>query len=462
MAENQESVMAEQYGYAARAKVLVFDRFGKDPKAFVHTYGCQQNVSDSEVLKGWLAEMGFSFCDTTDEADFVLFNTCAVREHAEDRVFGNVGAVKKHKKERPDSILAMCGCMTQQPHVADRIRRSYPYVDLLFGTRLRHRFPEFVYRILAGERRVFELGGEDVVYEGAPIRRDGTFKAWLPIMQGCNNFCTYCVVPHVRGRERSREPEDVLAEARELISGGAKEIMLLGQNVNSYGKGNACEMDFADLLRAVNDLPGDFRIRFMTSHPRDCTEKLLYTMRDCEKVCKNLHLPVQSGSDRVLKEMNRHYDTKRYLYLVDKARELMPNLALTTDLIVGFPTETAEDFEETLRLVERVKYRALFTFIFSPRKGTPAAEMEDPTPAAEKSARFAKLLRLQEEIADKATDELLGKEVTVLVEEEHGGKVSGKDEAGLTVTFDGTAADIGTFCRVKLTEVKPLLIGARI
>ena len=454
-----EQVIAEQYRFADKVKPLINARYDHKPLAFIHTYGCQQNVSDSEKLKGWLEYIGFDFCDQPDNADLVLFNTCAVREHAEARVFGNIGALKKFEKARPNMLICLCGCMPQQNEVSEKVKKSYPYVDIVFGTGLRHKFPELLYKKLIMDKRVFDNTLDAKIYEGVPVKRDGTFKTWLPIMQGCNNFCTYCVVPYVRGREHSRTPEAVIAEAKELIASGTKEIMLLGQNVNSYGKGEAQGTDFADLLKMVNDLEGDFRIRFMTSHPRDCTEKLLETMRDCQKVCKCLHLPVQSGSDRVLKEMNRHYDTAHYLSLIDKARELMPDIEFTSDIIVGFPGETKEDFEKTLELVKKVKYRALFTFIFSPRRNTPAEKMPDPIPKEEKSAWFTELLRVQEKIAKAHEKTLVGKTVRVLCEEENGGIVSGKDEAGANVSFVGTADMIGNFCDVVIEDVSSGIMG---
>ena len=444
----REDIIKEQYGFAEQVKKLTAAHFGHTPKAFIHTYGCQQNVSDSEVLGGWCREMGFAFTDTAEDADLILFNTCAVREHAEDRVFGNVGALKKLKKGKPSLIIALCGCMVQQEHIAQRVKKSFPYVDILFGTKQRHRFPELVYRHITENRRIFETGGEDKVFEGAPVRREGSIKAWLPIMQGCNNFCTYCIVPYVRGRERSRTPEAVLAEARELVASGVKEIMLLGQNVNSYGKAEGFDCDFADLLEAVNDIPGDFRIRFMTSHPKDCTDKLLMTMARCEKVCKSLHLPVQSGSDRVLLEMNRHYGRQKYLSLIKRARELMPDIAITSDIIVGFPTETEQDFRDTLSLVEQVRYRALFTFIFSKRNGTPAAEMDDQTPDEEKSRRFSELLALQDGISRENAEALIGKRARVLCEEYADGIVSGRDGAGINVSFRGEKELVGQFADI--------------
>lgn len=452
----------EQLGFAERVKNLISKRYTKPPLAFVHTYGCQQNVSDSEKIKGLLVTMGYEMTDSSDDADFVLFNTCAVREHAEDRVFGNVGQLKHNKRKKPGMIIALCGCMTQQPTVAQKIKRSYPYVDILFGTHVRHRLPEFVYRHLAYGERIFENSdsSNDIV-EGLPIVRDGTFKAWLPIMHGCNNFCTYCIVPYVRGRECSREPEAVIEEAKGLIASGVKEIMLLGQNVNSYGKGAAHGINFAKLLRMVNDLEGDFRIRFMTSHPKDCTEELLHTMAECDKVCKNLHLPVQAGSDEILKRMNRHYNSQEYLMLVKTAREIMPDIQLSSDIIVGFPGETYEDFKCTLDLIEQVGYYSLFTFIYSARVGTPAAEMPDEIDRKEKSRWFTELLEKQEQISQKINESLVGKTFKVLCEEKgrEDGHIAGRTEGNAVIDFCGDDSLIGTFTSVKIIEFDGVLKG---
>ena len=320
------------------------------------------------------------------------YNTCAVREHAEAKVFGNVGALKKLKKSNPNLVIALCGCMVQQERVAEKFRQSYPYVDLLFGTHVLHRLPQMLYEVLSTHKRVFcrpEEPGN--IAEGVPVKREGGVKAFLPVMYGCNNFCTYCIVPYVRGRERSRAPEDILREARELVNAGARDITLLGQNVNSYGLGEAHGVDFAALLRRINAIEGDFRIRFMTSHPKDCTHELLDAMAECEKVAKHLHLPFQSGSDRVLRAMNRHYTRGEYLSLIRYAREKMPGLSITSDVIVGFPGETYEEFRETLSLIREVGFTSLFTFIFSPRPGTPAAQMEDPVPREEKNRWFQEM-----------------------------------------------------------------------
>lgn len=461
---NEKQVELErQFGFCRRVREILNERYGYKPLAFVHTYGCQQNVSDSEHLKGYLELMGYGFTEDLNEADLVLYNTCAVREHAQTRVFGNVGVLKANKRQRPNMLICMCGCMAQQKAVSDRIRKSYPYVDILFGTQVRHKFPEFVYRKLTLGKRVFENPQDDSgIYEGIPVHRDGTFKKWLPIMQGCNNFCTYCIVPYVRGREYSREPEEVLAEAKELIKSGVKEIMLLGQNVNSYGKNCRHKMTFAELLREINALEGDFRIRFMTSHPKDCSDELLVAMSECEKVERHLHLPVQCGSDRVLKAMNRHYDSVGYLKLIDRARELMPDIQFTSDIIVGFPGETEEDFKKTLELIKRVEYYSLFTFIFSPRPGTPAAEMPDPESKEDKSRRFSEMLAVQEDISAKINNALIGKKVRLLIEETEGDVLIGRSSENLVVRIKGSQDDLGKFKNAEITAFDGVLHGKEI
>ncbi len=369
------------------------------PKAFVHTYGCQGNVADSEHVKGMLIDMGYELCEDVNEADFILYNTCAIREHAEDRVFGNVGAIKKLKKEKPDLIIALCGCMMQQQHIADKIKNSYPFVSLVFGTHVTHKMPELIFRLLKNKKRVFCIEESDgVIAEGLPSFRDSGENAWLPIMYGCNNFCSYCIVPHVRGRERSREPEVILNEAKALVKEGYKLITLLGQNVNSYGKGCDFNVSFSELIRRIDSIEGDFKFDFMTSHPRDCSFELIDTLAQSKHFCGHLHLPVQSGNNRILNEMNRHYTRERYLELINYAKEKIPGVDITTDIIVGFPGETYEEFLDTVSLVKEVKYGSMFTFIYSARKGTPAAIMDDPYSKAEKTKWFMELLKVQEEI----------------------------------------------------------------
>jgi tRNA-2-methylthio-N6-dimethylallyladenosine synthase len=428
---------------------------GDVPIAYIHTYGCQQNVADGERIKGMLSVAGFEFSDKPDNADLILFNTCAVREHAEDRVFGNVGALKNLKRKYPQTMIALCGCMMEQKHIADRMYKSFPYVGLVFGTHVLHQFPELLYRALSTGKRVYSRGEDDaLVHEGIPIKRDGDIKGWLPIMYGCNNFCTYCIVPHVRGRERSREKDVILQEARDMITAGYKDITLLGQNVNSYGKNLESSVTFSELLKEIDDIDGDYWLRFMTSHPRDCTKELIDTIAQSKHISKHLHLPFQSGSDRILKLMNRHYDRKKYLEIVNYAKEKIPDLSLTSDIIVGFPGETYEDFKETLSLIKEVEFTSLFTFIYSPRVGTPAAEMDDPIPAEEKSKWFRELLDVQEEIASKRCASMVGTTQKVLVESEKGKNdiLNARTSGNIIVEINAPKDLIGTFQNVEITS----------
>lgn len=443
----------EQRGYAARVAQILAEREVVSPKAHIVTFGCQQNVSDSERIKGMLLLCGYTLTDDINSADFILFNTCAVRGHAEDRVYGNVGATKKLKQQNPNLLVAVCGCMAQQQQVADKFYKSYPYVDIVFGTQQHHRLPEFIYRRLTG-KRVYELTLDNAdIVEDVPISRDGTLKGWLPIMYGCNNFCTYCIVPYVRGRERSRDPREIIKEATEMVNSGFKEIMLLGQNVNSYGKGESHGVNFARLLRMINDIEGDFRIRFMTSHPKDCTVELLDAIRDCKKVERHIHLPFQSGSSKILKQMNRHYDREGYLSLIKAARERIPDVEFTSDIIVGFPGETYEDFCETLSLIKEVGFTSLFTFIYSPRENTPAASMPDPVSREEKGKWFTELLVAQDEISKQLNRELVGKTMRVLCEEETSdGLLCGKGEYYSSVSFEADKNLIGQFVTVRIEK----------
>lgn len=446
--------IARQQEYARLVRELLARRYGHPPAAFVHSFGCQQNQSDGEKLSGMLAEMGYGFTDSPGDADLVIYNTCAVRENAEDRVFGNVGALKKVKRARPGMLIGLCGCMMQQQAVADRIQKSYPYVDLVFGTHALHTLPELLFRRLSGERRQFSVEqGDGEIIEGLPLRRDGAIKANLPVMYGCDNFCTYCIVPYVRGRERSRNPEDVLREAREIVASGYREITLLGQNVNSYGKGLSDPVDFSGLLSRVDAVEGDFWLRFMTSHPKDCTKKLIDTIASSKKVCRHIHLPVQSGSDRVLAAMNRRYTAAHYLELIDYARGAIPGVTFSSDIIVGFPGETREDFEETLALVKRVRYNTLYTFLFSPRAGTKAASMDDPVPAEEKSRWFRELLDAESEIRGELQAGMVGRTVRVLAEGEGrsgGGWLTGRTESNDIVEFTGPREAVGRFVDVRI------------
>ena len=344
------------YTHDAQAAAVIASVYrDAPPLAYVHSFGCQQNVNDGEKIRGVLMDVGFGLCENVEQADLILFNTCAVREHAEQRVFGNVGALKKLKEKNPRLVIGVCGCMAQQQHIVDKLRKSYPYVDLVFGVDGIDRLPAMLAeRFRRGKRYLEDPHSRNAVVEELPIRRDSGFRAWLPIMYGCDNFCTYCIVPYVRGRERSREPGDILAEFKQLIEQGYKEITLLGQNVNSYGKGLANPIDFADLLNLLCEVPGDYQIRFMTSHPKDASHKLIDTIAAQPHLCKHIHLPVQSGSDRLLQQMNRHYTAQQYRVLIDYAREKIPGVTFSSDIIVGFPGETEEDFQKTLELVEDV------------------------------------------------------------------------------------------------------------
>ena len=436
----------------------LFDRLtagGVQPLALVDTYGCQQNEADSEKLRGYLREMGCGFTEDEFQADIIVVNTCAVREHAEMRVLGNVGALNHSKKARPGQIIAVCGCMVQQPHMAEKLKKSYPIVDLVFGPHELWRFPELLQTVMDRHKRIFAADKNDgAVAEGIPMARDGRVKAWLSVMYGCNNFCTYCVVPYVRGRERSRLPEEVIREAEALVQAGYKDITLLGQNVNSYGRDLGGGTDFSDLLRMVNDIPGKFRIRFMTSHPKDATEKLFRTMAECEKCAHHIHLPVQAGNDRVLREMNRGYTAAQYLEKVALARRYMPDLVLTTDIIVGFPGETDAEFEDTLRLVETVGYDAMFTFIYSPRVGTRAAEMPDPMSREDKQRNFDRLLETANAISAEKHAAYVGTVQEVLVDgpSREPGMLSGRTMNGRLVHLPGGEDLIGQFVKVKITD----------
>ena len=426
---------------------------GVTPTAYVETYGCQQNEADSEQLRGMLEAAGYGLTDSAEGADAVIFNTCAIREHAEQRVFGNVGALVHTKRRHPRQKIFLCGCMMGQPAVVERVKNSYPYVDAVFSTHHLWEFPSLLLRVLTGKKRVFSVeDSAGSIAEGIPVVRTNTLKAWVSIMYGCNNFCSYCIVPYVRGRERSRRPQDVLDECRALIAQGYKEITLLGQNVNSYGRDLDCGMDFADLLAAVAELDGEFRLRFMTSHPKDASRKLFDTIAKYDKICKQFHLPFQSGNDRVLHAMNRRYTAAQYLELVDYGRSLMPELVLTSDVIVGFPGETEAEFEDTLKLIERVRYDALFTFIFSPRAGTPAASMDDPTPRAEKNQRFDRLCALQNRISEEKHHEYVGKTLRVLVDGRDGDKLTARTDGGRLVRLDGGDELIGQFLNVTVTD----------
>ena len=445
------------------AAELVRAAYDTPPLAFVHSYGCQQNVNDGERIKGVLVDIGYGLCDKPEDADLILFNTCAVREHAEQRVFGNVGALKGLKEKKRGLMIGLCGCMANQKHVVEKLRKSYPYVDLVFGVDGIDTLPQLIAQKLQKHKRVLmEPAQRPVIVENIPIRRESEFRAWLPIMYGCDNFCTYCIVPYVRGREKSRKPGDILAEFRGLVEAGYKEITLLGQNVNSYGKGLEEQVDFADLLNLLCAVPGDYQIRFMTSHPKDASRKLIDTIAAQDHLCKHIHLPVQSGSDRILKEMNRHYTVAQYMDLVNYAKEKIPGVTFSSDIIVGFPGETEEDFQATLDLIQQVKYMQLFTFIYSKRTGTIAAKLPDPATHAEKAARMDRLLKLQDSIAFPMIAAMAGQTVKVLVEAagRTPGTLNGRLDNNLVVEFPAEESLIGQYANVRLTGSRAaLLVG---
>lgn len=429
-----------------------WEKQGKTPVAFVDTYGCQQNEADSEQIRGMLERCGYGFTDTAEGADLIVINTCAIREHAAQRVFGNVGALVHTKRRHPGQKLFICGCMMGKPEISERMKNSYRHVDGIFSPHHLWQLPEHLYRVLIRHRKVYAVeDSAGAIAEGLPVERTNKIKAWVSIMYGCNNFCSYCIVPYVRGRERSRRPEDVLAECRGLIAEGYKDLTLLGQNVNSYGKDLGLGVDFADLLAQVAELPGEFSVRFMTSHPKDASRKLFDVMASHEKIARQFHLPFQSGSDRILKAMNRHYDSAQYRALIAYGREKMPDIVFTSDVIVGFPGETEAEFEDTLKLVEEVRYDALFTFIYSPRPGTPAAKLPDPTPKEEKNARFDRLLQLQNRISEEKHRAYIGKTVRVLVDGRDGELLTARTDGGRLVRFPGADCLIGRFTKVTVT-----------
>ena len=436
---------------------------GEAPLAFVDTYGCQQNEADSERIRGYLRQMGYDFTTDEEQARIIVLNTCAIREHAEQRVLGNLGALVHVKRRNPEQIICLCGCMAQEAHVAEKVRQSFRHVDLVFGPHVLWKFPEYIHTLLTQRGRIFSNADDPgSIAEGIPVVRQDKVKAWVSIMYGCNNFCSYCIVPYVRGRERSREPAAILAEFRQLVEQGYKEITLLGQNVNSYGKGLEHPIDFADLLNLLCEVPGDYQIRFMTSHPKDASRKLIDTIAAQEHLCKHIHLPVQSGSDRLLKEMNRHYNVAQYMDLIRYAKEKIPGVTFSSDIIVGFPGETEEDFAATLDLIREVGYMQLFTFIYSKRAGTPAAKLPDPTTHAEKAARMDRLLKTQEEFAFAATAAMAGRTVRVLVEAagRNEGTVNGRLDNNLVVEFKAPESLIGQWADVHITGSRAaLLVG---
>ena len=449
-----QEALEEQRDYCRRVRAFSLDA-PETPLAFVDTYGCQQNEADSERIRGLLQEMGYDFTEDEAEADVIVINTCAVREHAEMRVLGNVGALTHTKRRKPEQVICLCGCAMQEPHMAEKIKRSFRHVDLVFGPHVLWKFPQFLFEVLTRKKRIFSTEPSDGnIAEGLPVVRQGKLKAWVSIMYGCNNFCSYCIVPYVRGRERSRDPQRIVDEVRQLVAEGYKDITLLGQNVNSYGKDLGLDMDFADLLKACNDIPGEFLLRFMTSHPKDATQKLFETMAACEKVAPSLHLPVQAGNDRVLKVMNRKYTSGQYLDKIRALKALIPDIVLTSDIIVGFPGETTEEFEDTLKLIEEVGYDSLFTFIYSRREGTPAAKMPDVLTKEQISANFQRLVARQNEISAQKHAAYVGKTVRVLVDGRNtDGKhtLTARTDGGRLVHLDGDGSLIGGFYQCRIT-----------
>ncbi len=450
-----EKDIARQRDFCARVRDI--NRAApSQPLAFVDTFGCQQNEADSERLRGWLDEMGYVFTQNAQAADLIAINTCAVRENAELRVLGNVGALVHAKRKNPNQIICLCGCMVQQPHMSEKIRKSYRHVDLVFGPHALWRFPELIARLLHRRGRIFEIGDEPgSIAEGMPIVRQGGVRAWVSIMYGCNNFCSYCVVPHVRGRERSRHPAAIFDEVRHLARSGCREITLLGQNVNSYGKDLGLDIDFSTLLKMLNSIEGDFLIRFMTSHPKDASPRLFDVMASCAKIAPHLHLPFQAGSDRVLAAMNRGYTKAGYLALVDSLRQRIPDIVLTSDVIVGFPGETADDFEDTLDLLRQVQFDSLFTFIYSPREGTPAAAIYDPIPKEEKSKNFQRLLDIQNEISARKQAAYVGRTLRCLIEglsDDPRNNLDARTAGGRLVHLTGSPELVGRYVKVRIVS----------
>ncbi len=426
------------------------------PLALVDTFGCQQNVADSQHIMGMLEAMGFGFTDDPAQAAVVVLNTCAIRDHAEKRVYGTLGALTHTKKADPEQIICLCGCMAQRPEVAEKVRQSYRHVDLVFGPQALWKFPELLYNVYTQRRRVFSVEDEHgAIAEGMPVVREGRTRAWVSIMYGCNNFCSYCIVPYVRGRERSRDPEQIISEVRQLVADGFKEITLLGQNVNSYGKDLGTGYDFADLLSALDEIDGDYLLRFMSSQPKDATYKLFDTMARSRHVARQLHLPVQSGCDRVLRAMNRPYDRAKYLDLISYARKVMPELVLTSDVIIGFPGETEAEAMETVSLVEQVRFDALFTFIFSPRPGTPAAKMDDPVSREEKQRWFDRLCQTQNRISEELHAAYVGRTLRCLVDGESGDArwpLTARTAGGRLVHLAGDKSAVGDYHDVHITD----------
>jgi len=434
------------------------------PLCFVQTFGCQQNEADSERIAGLACLMGYKLTDDPARARLILVNTCAVREHAEKKALSIIGQYKHLKDADPSVLIGVGGCMVTQQHRADQLKNSYPYVSFVFDTGSIHTLPSLVAGALAGQKRRFVIGESTGIAEGIPTARAVSYKAWLSVMYGCNNFCTYCIVPYTRGRERSRTPAAILDEARQLIAGGAKDITLLGQNVNSYGK-DLTDADFPSLLRSIARLEGDFRVRFMTSHPKDASDALIQAMAEEEKIVKHFHLPVQSGSDAVLARMNRRYTSEKYLGITERLKAAIPDISITSDIIVGFPGETEADFEATMEMLRRVEYDMIFSFIYSPRKGTPAAEMPGQIPHEVSTARFERMLALANEISLKRNQRFIGRTVRVLAEEvsrNDPGKITGRGDSPRPIHFTAAPSLIGQFVNVKITGADTFSLNAEL
>ena len=455
--EAPETEPERQLYFCERVREIVKERYGGEATFHIETYGCQMNAKDSEKLAGLLLQAGFREAET-ENADFVLYNTCTVRENANQKVYGHLGYVHSLKNKRPSMLVGICGCMMQEAEEVEKIKKSYRFVDIIFGTHNIFKLAELLFdRLTTGHMEVDVWEGTTEVVEDLPAERKYPFKSGVNIMFGCNNFCSYCIVPYVRGRERSREPEDIAAEIRRLAADGVVEVMLLGQNVNSYGKTLENPISFAELLRRVEKIDGIERIRFMTSHPKDLSDELIQVMRESKKICRHLHLPVQSGSTEILKKMNRRYTKEQYLDLVDRIRAAMPDISLTTDIIVGFPGETEEDFEDTLDVVRKVRYDSAFTFIYSKRSGTPAAAMENQVPEAVVKERFDRLLKEVQQISSEVCCRDLHTVQPVLVEEKNShmdGYVTGRMGNNTLVHFPGDESLIGAIVDVYLEESK--------
>lgn len=451
--------MRGQQNYIMRLKednMRYAAEYGHVRRALTETYGCQQNENDTERIRGMLREAGFEFTDDSKTADVIIYNTCAVRENAEQKVFGRLGLLKPIKERRRNMVIGVCGCMVQQEHITEKIKKSHEHVDLVFGTHALYKMPELLWQAIKGKKVVVDIeSGDGAIAEDIPIMRDDVKKAWVSVMYGCNNFCSYCIVPYVRGRERSREPEAVIREVKELVKAGCSEVSLLGQNVNSYGKDLDTQIDFSDLMRMVNEIEGVERIRFMTSHPKDLSDKLIQTIAECDKVCKQLHLPFQAGSNKILEQMNRRYTKEEYLEKIRKVKEAIPNISLSTDVIVGFPTETNEDFEETLDVLKKVEYDNIFSFIYSRREGTPAAKLDFVLSDEEIHNNFDRLLEVQNEISLKKNKSYVGKVERILVDgvsKTNPDMLSGRCDSSKIVNFKGDMSLVGKYINVKITE----------